>query len=206
MFKYAGTFLLLCSSGAYASMFSYDVTVNTSTIPGSGTLYFQFNPGPNATDSATATISNFSGAVLNGTSILSGDASGTLASELTIANTGSNNDALQALTFGSAFSFHVSFTETFSGTATSGSVFNFGIYQDDGVSPLLTTQPDGYSVIINLDTANQAAVQSTTSAATVVSAVPEPSTLLSLGGGLAGLLYARLRKTSRGSNGRGSYK
>lgn len=197
MHKLALAFLL-CAS-AFASTFTYNVSVNTSSLTGTGTLYFQFNPGDVTSDLATATISNFSGAVLNGSPLFSGSSSGSLASSLAIANTSSNNDALQAVTFGSLLAFRVRIAETYTGTATTGSVFNFGIYKDDGFTPLLTTQPDGYSIIVNLDNANHAAAQSTTSSAVITNAVPEPGTLTGAGVALCGLKLTMRRKVSRSS-------
>lgn len=64
------------------------------------------------------------------------------------------------------------------GTAITGSAFNFGVFQDDGFTPLLTTQVDGYSIIVNLDNANGATAQTTTHAATISSAIPEPGTFV----------------------------
>ncbi len=56
--------LLLAASSSFAGL-SYDVTVNTTTLSGTGGfLYFQYNP-TSALDS-TATVSNYSGGTLAG--------------------------------------------------------------------------------------------------------------------------------------------
>ncbi len=191
-------FLLTCSSG-FASTFTYNVAVNTgSLVNTTGTLYFQFNPGDITSDVATATVSNFQvpGGSLTGAPLVSpGVTFG--GGAITIPNTGANNDALQAIAFGTSLAFRVTLADTFTGTAATGSVFNFGVFQDDGVTPLLTNQIDGYSVIIDLDTANGATAQSTTAAATVVSAIPEPSTMLLLAAGCASFAALRFRRLER---------
>jgi len=202
MLKSTFALLILAAPSLFASPFSYNVTVNTSSLSAtSGALYIQFNPGNATSDNATATISNFQitgPGSLTGAPVFSGSASGTLNAALAISNTASNNDALQALTFGNALAFRLSIAETFTGAANTGSVFNFGVFQSDGVTPLLTTQADGYSVIVNLDNRSGAAAISTTAAATVpaVSAVPEPATFALFSAGLAAFLFMLSRSKS----------
>ncbi len=195
MFKTVFTLLLFTCSAAFASTFTYNVAVNTASLQNTtGTLYFQFNPGDVTSDAATATVSNFQipGGSLTGAPLLSpGVTFG--GGAFVIPNTFANNDALQAVAFGTSLLFRLTLAETFTGTALTGSVFNFGVFQDDGITPLLTNRIDGYSVIIDLDTVNGASAQSTTAAATVVSAIPEPSTMLMLAAGCAGLLAYRFR-------------
>lgn len=91
---------------AYAGP-TYHVSVNTSTLTGSGYLDLTFNALGNAA-AATATLSNFLGSF--GTEVIhTGDASGDAFSTMVLGNGQGFNDLLQAVTFGGLFSFDVSF-------------------------------------------------------------------------------------------------
>ena len=200
MIKFALAMTLVFCSSLAASTFSYNVVVNSASLSGTpGSLYFQFNPGDVSSDSAIASFSNFQitgPGSLTGSTVVSGGGSGTLPFSLAIANSASNNDALQLLTFGTALRFQVTLAETFTGSALTGSVFNFGLFQPDGVTPRLTSDPDGYSVVINLDNKNRAFAASTTTFATVTpvpSAVPEPAAALLVCSALGAFVLARRR-------------
>ncbi len=178
--------LLLAAASAAPASVLYTITVNTASISATaGTIDFQFNPGDITSDLASAAISNFQ---LTGPGLLSGipqyfgDASGTLPASLVVNNTANDNEALQALTFGTSVSFRVTLSQTLTGTALTGSVFNFGLFQTDGTTPLLTTDPSGFAATINLDTTGRPTSSVTTPLATVT-ATPEPGTtaLLILG-------------------------
>ena len=191
---------LFFSSSLAASTFSYNVVVNSASVSGTaGSLYLQFNPGDVSSDNAIASFSNFQitgpGSLTGGT-IVSGGGLGSLQSSLAIANSGANNDAFQLLTFGTALRFQVTLAETFTGSALTGSVFNFGLFAPDGVTPRLTSDPDGYAVVINLDNRNRASAVSTTAlvtAAPVTGAVPEPAAALLVCSALGVFVLARRR-------------
>ena len=194
MIKSAGLFFL-ASSCLWATTFTYNVTVNTASLSTTaGTIDFQFNPGDVTSDIANAKISNFTitgPGSLMGAPQYFGDASGTLPSSLVVNNTFNDNEALQALKFGSALAFRVTLNEMLTGTAHAGSVFNFSVFQTDGFTPLLTTDPNGVLVSINLDTKGASSASTTSSFATVLSAVPEPGTIVLIGLGVLGFTAAR---------------
>lgn len=181
----------LGSGPAHADL-RFQVSADTSSLSGqSGFLDFQFNPGDSTALAATATVTNFTsvGGILAPSAILTDDATGSLPGTLTLDNGTIYNDAFQGFTFGSG----VSFTVTLSGPAISnpsgtvGSAFAFSLYAADGVTSLLTTDPNGSVVTINLDPNGTAStytfpqsptdntpVGNVTQAGTTV--VPEPST------------------------------
>jgi hypothetical protein len=157
----------------------------------SGFLDFQFNPGDSSAEAATASVTLFQtvGGILAQPASLTGDAAGSLPGALTLNNGTAFNDAFQGFTFGDNFGFIL----TLSGRAiespggTTGSAFALSLYAADGITPLLTTDPNGSVATIDLNANGTATVftfaQSPTDdtpAATVTpaSAVPEPSTLV----------------------------
>jgi hypothetical protein len=186
--------LRLCVLGpgsAHADLV-FNVSVDTSPISTQGGfLDFQFNPGDSSAEAATASVTLFQtvGGILSQPASLTGDAAGSLPGALTLNNGTSFNDAFQGFTFGDSFSF----TLTLSGPAidspggTTGSAFALTLYAADGVTPLLTTDPNGSVATIDLNANGTASVYTfaqsatdNTPAATVTpaSAVPEPSTLV----------------------------
>jgi len=178
---------------AFADL-SFNVSVDTSSLSGqSGYLDFQFNPGDSTALPATAAVALFQtvGGVLVQPAILTGDAAGSLPGTLTLDNGTAFNDAFQGFTFGSSFNF----TVTLSGPAvdspggTVGSAFASSLYASDGMTPLLTIDPNGSVATINLNANGTASAETfpqsptdDTPAAIVtpnaVTPVPEPSTLL----------------------------
>lgn len=190
-------FMLLAGfwpGSASADFVTYQVTVDTSSLSGqAGNLDFQFNPGDSSSQAATAVITNFqtSGGLPALSSILTGDASGSLPGTLTLDNGTAYNDVFQGFTYGSNFSFDL----TLSGTAldspggTFGSSFALSLYDSTGTTPLLTTDPNGSVLTVNLNADGTTSVetfpQSLTNGASVgsanpVSAVPGPSSLVLL--------------------------
>ena len=197
--RIAATALLLfaaCEVGSAQAglMLSYQVSVNTSVLSGqSGNLDFQFNPGSSSAESATATVTNFEtiGGILSQPAMLTGDATGSLPGTLTLDNGTAYNDVFQGFTFGNSLGFLL----TLSGQAidspggTFGSSFALSLYDAAGITPLLTTDPNGSVLTVNLNASGTTSVltfpQSPTNdtpvaGASPVSAVPEPLSIVLL--------------------------
>ena len=190
---------------AYADFVTYQVSVNTSTLSGQGgNLDFQFNPGGLGAESATATVTSFQtvGGILSQPAMLTGDATGSLPGTLTLDNGTLYNDVFQGFIYGNSFSFRL----TLSGQAldnpggTFGSSFALSLYDAGGIRPLLTTDPNGSVLTVNLNangtTLAETFPQSLTNSipvAVATSAVPEPSTMVLLIISLPVFLFAILR-------------
>jgi len=204
----------LAWSPAVQAQKSYHVTTNTSSLTGkTGFLDFQFAKG-NAFDSldATTVLSNvLTDGAFGATSTVSGGASGTLPGTATINNTGGFNDLYQSIIFGNTFSFDLTFSGAALNPALSssyGSTFAFSLFASDGTTPLLTTDPNGTALDINLnpgahfmpvlfsasDTAGPAVTLTDTSPVPEVPTSLSFAVLLTLG--IGGLYKARCRKKS----------
>jgi hypothetical protein len=180
---------ILTPESAYADLI-FNFSVDTSSLSGqNGFLDFQFNPGDSSALSANATVTLFqtTGGILQQPALLTGDASGSLPGTLTLDNGTVYNDAFQGLIFGNSFAF----TLTLSGPAidtpggTVGSAFALSLYAADGITPLLTTDPNGSIATIDLNSNGtgtpesfpQSPTDNTPAASvTALGAVPEPST------------------------------
>jgi hypothetical protein len=180
--------LLLTAGLAAASPITYTVSVNTAAISGTtGFLDFDLAPG-NDSQSAFATISNFSTTgTLSGGPQVNGAVTGTLPGTLTIGNSTQFNDYFQGFTYGTSIAFKLAFSgpalSSPDKTSTSGSTFAFAMFDSTGANPLLTSDPNGntFLVGVNLDGSTTVTNFLTASGgmppATIVAAVPEPSTL-----------------------------
>ncbi|WP_165227461.1 NF038129 family PEP-CTERM protein [Aquisphaera insulae] len=199
----AAVLLLLlgaCHPGTVrAGSISYLVEVNTTAITGQdGNLDFQFNPGGSGSGAATATVTDFltAGGVVAQPPTRTGDASGSLPGSLTLNNSTAYNDVFQGFTFGTGFSF----TLTLTGPAldspggSAGSSFALSLYDASGVTPLLTTDPNGSVLTVDLDAEGTVSTltfpQASTDPTPIVrlASVPEPAGLLLLGTGFVALL------------------
>src|ERR1035438_4163130 len=99
------------SSLASASLITYDVTVDTSSISGTmGSLDFNFNPGPLVTQFAQLQVLSFTsdGTLAGACPCLTGDVTGQLPSTLTFDNGTGFNDYFDDFTYGMSISFAVS--------------------------------------------------------------------------------------------------
>lgn len=174
-----------------AAPITYSVMVNTASLSGShGSLDFNFNPGPFATQAAMLAIQSFRG---DGTPLGSpptiGDVSGALPSFLSFDNGAAFNDYFQGFTYGSTLSFDVNLSgpalSAPDGASTSGSTFAFSMFSDvAGKTPALTSDTrDGFAFLINvnLDGTTTVTDYSTQTTITVgagpASTVPEPGTV-----------------------------
>jgi len=200
--------IALGALGTAARAQNFKVTLNTSSLTGTtGTLDFLFNPGGPDAQNATLQVSGFSSdGTLAGTATASGGGAGTLPGTLTIANSGSNNEVFQDITFGSTLSFSALFSGPAltppSGT-TSGSQFAFTLFNSAN-HPILANNPGGSALEITVNADGSLTAQPAPPGAnglTVTAApVPESSGALSLGLLLAlgaGGLAATRRKRAR---------
>jgi hypothetical protein len=162
-----------------ATPVTYIVSVNTQSLAGTtGSLDFNFNPGPLVSQSAMVQILDFSGGAVAGSPVLTGDATGSLPGTLALDNGTGFNDYFQEFTYGSTLTFDVYLygpaLSAPDGTSSSGSTFAFSLFSDAaGTVPALTTDvTDGfaYMVAVNLDGSTTVTNYLVNSAA-----APEPS-------------------------------
>ena len=175
--------LMFAASSAFATPYAIDTTSLKGT---NGYLYLQYE-GIDAVAS-TATLSGFGGGTLGAQgSVVNGAAvTGTLPGNVTLANTNGINDYNQAILFGDAIYFDLSFASIPGGLPAGDSTFSLGLFADEfGATALLT--PTG--TVFMADLANDGSISSSNA-----SPVPEPSTVLLLCVGLAGMIAFRLRK------------
>jgi hypothetical protein len=174
----------------------YDVTVDSSSISGTaGSLDFEFNPGPLATQAASLQILNFiSGGMLGGSPSLSGDVAGALPTTLTFGNGSGFNDYFEGFMYGATLSFQVSLygpaLSMPDGISTSGSTFAFSMFSNPaGTIPVLTTNTtEGLAFAIDVELNGTTTVTNSSAETTVVPAtspaVLEPSTFSLMAVGL----------------------
>ena len=177
---------LLSAGTIFANPITYLVTIDTSAVQGSsGFLDFDFAPG-NGSQGAFVTIADFSpGGSLSGLPQVNGDVSGSLPGTLRINNTTQFNDYFEGFTYGTTLSFQLSFggpaLTAPDGTSLSGSTFGFGMFDSTGLNPLLTTDPNGNTFLVNVNLDGSTTVATFASDASgggpvaTIAAVPEPS-------------------------------
>ena len=171
------------------------VITDTSSLSGSGYIDLQYNANAGA-GASTATITNFlTNGSLGGAATISlvGDASGNLASTVTILNGALNssgyNDYNEAITFGTFVTFNVTLSDPVGGTANSAFIVSY--YASDDATPVLSTDLTGDSALLTIEPNGTVLVQTYQAAGgsydtTIGSgSVPEPSSVLTL---LAGLV------------------
>jgi len=191
----AAAFILVPSLSS-AGPITYDVTVNTSSIFGTtGSLDFNFNPGPFTTQFAQLQILSFTsdGTLAEACPCGTGDVSGQLPATLTFDNGTGFNDYFDNFTYGSTISFDVSLygpaLSTPDGVSTSGSTFAFSMFSDlAGTVPALTgntTFGYAFTIDVNLDGSTtvtnfstQTMVTAESGGGTPSGSVPEPGSFL----------------------------
>ncbi|MGA2350301.1 MAG: NF038129 family PEP-CTERM protein [Terracidiphilus sp.] len=188
---------------------TYDVTVNTSSIAGTtGSLDFDFSPGPNQAQAASLQILGFSSdGSLAASPELVGDVSGNLPFTITFDNGTGFNDYFDGFTYGSTLSFDVSLygpaLSSPDGTSNSNSIFSFSMFSDAaGTVPVLTSDTiDGFAFIVNINPNGSTSLSNfsaETNAEPPTSATPEPGSLLFLTTGLVILAFTSLRRRQVG--------
>ncbi len=198
--------LLLAVGAVSGAPIIYDFSIVTGLAGTPGALDFQYNPGPAAAQTSTATVSLFAPtATLSGPVATPGAPSvtGSLLTSLALKNDPGFNDYFINYTFPALITFQLTFSgpgvDTPSNTGA-GSTFAFSLYDAAGTTPLNSSNIDGFLFRIDLSNQGLAIVQNfaaggTTVSATTSSIVPEPSSLLVAPASL--VLLALLRRRSR---------
>ncbi len=198
----ATAFAVFLCNAAWALPITYTVTAGTSSLTGTtGSLDFNFNPGPLVSQAASVQILNFmTDGGVSGTPSTLGDVSGALPGTLTFDNGTPFNDYFQQFNFGSSLTFGVSlFGPALSspdGVSTSGSTFAFSIFSDlAGTIPALTTDTvNGFGYLVNVNLDGTTTVTNNLTSGGSVGVTPEPGTFSLLGTALLGCTL-RLVKT-----------
>jgi len=190
----------------------YSITVNTSSQSGeTGFIDIQLNPGDNTSQAVTLAITGYSGGTLQPTltpptGAPFGDVTGTLPGSLLLDNGQTTNEFTEGIAFGNS----ISFLAAFSGPAldspdgSSGSLFQVDFLNANGSAFLFTADPEGNNpfdfnvatIAINSDgsTTPTTYPDANGNLDGTVTATPEPSPLLTLGGVLAGLCWSVFRR------------
>jgi hypothetical protein len=187
--------ILALAMVATATPVTYTVSVNTQALAGTtGSLDFNFNPGPLISQSATVQILNVSGGAVAGSPFLSGDATGSLPGRLGLDNGTGFNDYFQQFTYGSTLTFHVYLSgpalSAPDGVSSSGSTFAFSMFSDEaGTVPALTTDvADGFAYVVNVNLDGSTTV---TNYIVNSAAAPEPATWFLVGIALLARTFRR---------------
>jgi len=184
--------LLAVALGACGSVFAfpvYHVTIDTRTLGTSNAvLDLELGALTGSAAPVTATLNHFMGAY--GASDFSGNASGAIGGSVRLVNDAGYSGLLQSIMLGGLFSFDLSFDVGTGGL--DGSSFTAMLYKPDFSATLGMDTP-----LVQIDLLpGQADVVAPGNAFAGVTAVPEPSTLLSMVTGL-GLLGLGLRRRAR---------
>jgi hypothetical protein len=190
--------LLAVTLAACGSVFAgpfYHVTIDTRTL-GTSNAVLDLELGALAGSAApvTATLNHFMGAY--GASDFSGNAGGSIGSSVRLVNDAGYSGLLQSIMLGGLFSFDLIFDVGTGGldglSGLSGSTFTAMLYNADFSATLGMDTP-----LVQIDLMpGQVDTVAPVNAFAGATAVPEPSTLLSMATGL-GLLGLGLRRRAR---------
>lgn len=189
--------LSTCATLASAAT-TFHIELNTLNLGSSGWIDLQFNPSPFDPVAATADLSHFVGFGDSSTAQWL-EATGSIASGVRLSTANGPSDLIHEVNFGAG---KVSFDVTIdSGAGFSGSAFAVALF--DSQNQLVGAGDDGYN-LLHLDWTpsatpggNGSLVASGYSSNLVqITAVPEPSSWLMLGAGLALLGVARRRASA----------
>jgi hypothetical protein len=198
----------LASHSAFAQELQYQVTVNTtSALAQMGYIEFQFNNGPLTTQPANADVNNFfTDGVLTPPGTNTNESSGMLPGTVSQDNSTSFDDYIEEMTFGTTITFDLvlygpaisnpngdgggTFTLDFLNSDQSGYLFTADSQND---VPVFTVDinPDGTTTAMSYPSQNNGPSVVTFSGPT---AVPEPSSIALLCGGLLVLAFFGRRR------------
>lgn len=185
--------LALSAAAGLASADTLHVELNTAGLGDSGWIDLFFGAGNGSAALAAADLSHFGGFNSTVAAQTSGAVSGSLASGYQLLNSGGGADLFHAVNFGGKVSFDISFSGA-ADPAASGvlSTFSVALYGADQSTPLGHYDSTTSSLLqLNwtpstvLGTPGVVSPMVFDNAAVSVSAVPEPSSWLMLGAGLA---------------------
>lgn len=175
----------------------YKFAVNTSSISGqSANLDFQLSTdglaaGITAAITGLATDGSYDPAAV----ILTGDATGALPDTLVLDNGTGYNDAYQSITLGNFVNFFLTLSGAgINSPATGGSTFAFSIYDNAGITPLLTSAADGSISGVVVDQEDGIAPYTNSPGTASVTSTPEPGTYLLASLGFVAVLARRFRR------------
>ncbi len=157
----------------------YHVVLDTSAYAGTGWLDLQFNPGMGTAPYASATLSNFAGAI-DGALLpdVQGAVSGSLAGTVRFENTTAFNALFQALVLGGGFSFDLSFAgAALDAPGAPQTLFSLALYGTDQMTALGNAEPFTNS-LLRFDIGGGVLATVGDADMAQVTAVPEPGTLL----------------------------
>ena len=191
-------FLASLPSHARAASVTYSAAIDTSALAGTtGSLDFNFEPGPFGSQPANVGILSFSGnGSPSGSPTMSGDASGSLPGDLLLDNGTGFNDYFQAFTFGSSVSFDIVLGGAALDSPTgygSGSTFAFSIFSDmDGTMPALTSDMvNGYAITVDINPDGSTTFRNYTNSPTSITPELPTGALVTTASIVAGLLKRR---------------
>ena len=167
--------MLVTGAGAASAGPTYQVTIDTAGLSGTGMLDFAFL-GLGSAGPATAYLSNFSGNY--GEFWLEGDASGDRETGITLGNSEFFNDYLQTVTLGSIFRFNVMFDVAAEGD---GMTLGVALYDE-----FFTTYLGAEGNLVQFElTPGSGVTVAAADGVTRVAEVPEPASMALM---LAGLM------------------
>lgn len=184
------------SAGVAGAAGSYHVEIDTSSLSGTGYLDFSFLAAVAEAPSATATLSNFSGA-LGALVSQDGAVSGSLATTAVFGNTAFYNDLFHSVALGGKFGFDIVFGGAYLGTLSGdGSTFGVALYDASNAA-----YPGYEGNLVQFDlsplsASGAASIATRAGGMASIAAVPEPAEWLLLMAGLLVLAVAARRRAA----------